>query len=240
MLVYLFLIITGLCIGSFLGVVISRAPKGHSVVHPRSYCIGCNNTLAWFDIIPVLSYVLLGGKCRRCKARIPVQNLVIEVSTAFVLVLLFYFYGPSLQLLKYFALSCILIAVSEIDRKHGIIPNKVLGWSLVLGVAIMLLQSTWHEAISAALAATVLMLGIRFLGSLLFRKPGMGMGDVKLVAVAGLYLGWHVFLGLYLAILIAGLVALLGLLTGKLQKGAHIAFAPFISLGMLPFILNVL
>ena len=230
----------GLAAGSFLNVVIARLPRQMSIVHPRSHCPVCSSRILWNDLIPIWSYLHLRGACRRCKVRIPVRYPLIELAAAVIFLFLFYQHGASTTFLRQALLMMTLIAAAEIDRLHGIVPNRLLLGSFIAGLPLVLSNdlASIRQCLLAASAAGVIMVGLRGLGQLFFSRPGMGMGDVKLAAVAGFYLGWPVFLGLYLAIIAAGMLSIAGLVSGHLKTGARCPFAPFIALGvlsMLPF-----
>ena len=229
----LFITVLGLCIGSFLNVLITRLPLRESVIGPRSRCFECQQTIAWYDLIPLASYAFLKGRCRQCNTRISLRYPSVESITAVCFMALYFRYGFTIEFVRYSILASTLLVAAEIDRMYRIIPNPLLAWSLTAGVLLTWMQDGmfFMEQLVSATAAGTALLAIRWLGLLLFNKPGMGMGDVKLAGVAGFYLEWDVFWGLYIAILLAGLFSIAGLLLGRLKRSSQVPFAPFLGLG---------
>lgn len=201
----------GLLIGSFLNVCIYRWPQDLSVVRPRSYCPACSHPIAWYDNVPLLSYALLHGRCRHCKAAIPVRYPVVELMTG---VLFFFFVwrlGPSLNALKFCLLSALLVGLTFADLEARILPDEftlggmaaglVLAWFVPVNddMAQMLLwifglrnSPHWASVGEAALGALVPGFFLWFGGWLYFKmrhREGLGLGDVKLVAMVGAFLG---------------------------------------------------
>ena len=233
LLTYVYVGLVGACIGSFLNVVIHRLPLQESVVRPRSRCPHCQHTIAWYHNVPVFSYLWLRGCCAFCQAPILWSYLLVEIGTALAFMGLFHVFGWSFALLRYSVLIALLIAAAEIDRKHGIIPNRLVAVGAVLGTVLLFLPGVGsiQSVVSAALASASLLLLLRWGSQRITGRPGMGMGDVKLVAIMGLYLGWGVFWGFYLAALLGGTLGLVGLLTGRLKRASRLPFAPFLAIG---------
>jgi leader peptidase (prepilin peptidase) / N-methyltransferase len=217
----------GLAIGSFLGVVASRVPLRRSVVRPGSACMSCEAPISWYDNVPVLSYVLLRGRCRRCGARIPPRDLAIELSTALLLVGCVLEFGVSLHAAAAGIGCAALVVATATDLERRIVPNWVV---LPAAVAVLALQTVAHPspvwAIGAAGAS-----GFFFLAAL--AKPGgMGMGDVKLALLIGAMLGRTTPVGVMLGLLFGLLPSIVlfarhGLGARKLK----IPFAPFLAAG---------
>ena len=223
----------GVCIGSFLNVVIHRLPRRESVIRPRSRCPQCGARLVWHHNVPVLSYLGLRGRCATCRAPIPRSYLLVEVGTAVTFIVLFHLFGWSWLLLRYATLAALLIAAAEIDRRHGIIPNRLVAVGSGLGLTLMLVINTndLGPYVLAAVACAGLLLLIRIGSSHLWGRPGLGLGDVKLVAMMGLYLGWSTLWIFYLAMVLGGTLGLVGLLTQRFQRTTLLPLAPFIALG---------
>lgn len=228
---YLYAGFLGACIGSFLGVVIHRLPRRESVVRPRSRCPHCRRALAWYHNVPVLGYLGLRGRCAFCRASIPPSYVLVEVGTALVFAGLLRVVGWSPLLVSYATLAALLIAAAEIDRRHGIIPNRLVGAGAGMALALMLATdaSALGTHLLAALAAGGLPLLVRAGSALVLGQPGMGMGDVKLVAMLGLFLSWTSLWVFYLAVVLGGTLGLVGLLTRRLPRGARLPFAPFVA-----------
>ena len=228
---YLYAGLLGACIGSFLNVVIHRLPHRESVVHPRSRCPHCRSPLAWYHNVPVLSYLGLRGRCAFCRASISPSYFLVEGGTALVFVGLLHVVGWSLPLLSHATLAALLIAAAEIDRRHGIIPNRLVAAGAGLGLVLLLATdvSVLVTHLLAALVSGGFLLLVRVASTYVLGKPGMGMGDVKLAAMLGLYLGWASLWVLYLAVVLGGTLGLVALLTKRLKRGARLPFAPFVA-----------
>jgi len=192
----------GAMLGSFLNVVIFRLPRGRSVVAGRSHCPRCDRTIAWYDNIPVLSWLLLRGRCRGCRWPIPVRYPLVELLTAGAAGVSVWVYGPSLQAAWIVAFLSLLIAITFIDWEHQIIPDPlslggtVLGW---IGAWVCLDIGVIDSVIGSLVGAGVI-LGIALLYKAARKVDGMGGGDVKLMAMIGAFLGWQmVFAVLFIA-----------------------------------------
>jgi leader peptidase (prepilin peptidase)/N-methyltransferase len=229
----------GLLVGSFLNVVIHRVPRKESVVRPRSRCPGCGTTLAERDNIPVVSYLLLRGRCRTCEEPISARYPLVEVLTGVAFATVGARFGVDWAVPAFLVLAAGLLAVSAIDLEHFLVPNRILLWTLALGVPLLVVAAAtdhrWVDLRSAAIGAAVgfgLLLVIN-----LINPRGMGMGDVKLAGVEGLFLGFlgigHVLLGLFLGFLLGAVGGLLLIATGLRSRRDHVPFAPFLSGGAL-------
>ena len=239
----------GLLIGSFLNVVIIRLPRNESIVRPRSHCIGCGELIRWYDNIPVLSYVVLRGKCRYCGTRFSARYAVVELLTGLL------FAGLAWKMLSggtdsistatlarlgvYLYLTAALVASTFIDLEHQIIPDEISISGCVLAPILSLLVPTLHGAVGRPEALGLSILGgltgaggiwlVGVLGKLIFRKEAMGFGDVKLMGMIGGLLGWK---GVGLTFLIGCVSgAIIGLLLLAITRSRYLPFAPYLSLG---------
>jgi leader peptidase (prepilin peptidase)/N-methyltransferase len=192
----------GALLGSFLNVVIYRLPRNRSVVAGRSQCPKCRKTVAWFDNIPVASWLALRGRCRQCGWKIPVRYPLVELLTAASAGFSVWFYGPSLQAAWIVAFLAIMIAITFIDWDHQIIPDPLsiggtaLGW---IG-AYLCLDIGLVESLVGSMVGAGLILAIAVLYKAARKVDGMGGGDVKLMAMIGAFLGWQmVFAVLFVA-----------------------------------------
>jgi len=192
----------GAVFGSFLNVVIHRLPRGLSVVGGRSQCPHCRETISWYDNVPLLSWLVLRGRCRRCAWKIPARYPAVELLTALAAVVAVASSGVTLTAAWVFAFMAIMIAITWIDWEHQIIPDPLslggtaLGW---IGAAVCL-DITLQESLLGALVGAGLILGIALLYKAARKVDGMGGGDVKLMAMIGAFLGWQmVFAVLFLA-----------------------------------------
>ena len=227
-------IVLGALIGSFLNVCIYRLPREESIVFPGSHCPRCNHPIRFYDNIPVVSYLWLGGRCRHCRHPISIQYPLVEGVTALFSMLLFLKYGPSVDYLFFFALVASLIVITGIDLHHQIIPDVIS----LPGIGVGLLGSLvlTHLSFLDALGGMVLGGGSLFMVATvyhwLFKREGMGGGDVKLLAMIGAFLGWKaVILTVVLSSFIGSVVGIaVMILKGKDFKYA-IPFGPFLALG---------
>jgi leader peptidase (prepilin peptidase) / N-methyltransferase len=219
--------VPGLAIGSFLGVVAARVPLRRSVVRPGSACMSCETPLRWYDNVPVLSYALLRGRCRRCGVRIPPRDLAIELATALLLAGCALAFGFTLKTAAAAIACAALVVVTATDLEQRIVPNRVV---LPAAAAVLTLQTAGHPSVEWALGA-VGAAGFLFLAALAY-PGGMGMGDVKLAFLIGALLGRTTPVGIMLGLLLA-LVPSVVLLArhGARARRLAIPFAPFLAAG---------
>jgi leader peptidase (prepilin peptidase)/N-methyltransferase len=227
-------IIFGALVGSFLNVCIVRLPKEESIITPGSHCPHCKKAIKFYDNVPLVSYLLLNGKCRYCKKTISFQYPLVEGITALSSLSLFMRFGPSLSYLIYFVFVAALIVITVIDLYHQIIPDVISLPGIGVGLLASLIFS--HIAFLDSLIGVILGGGSLFLVATLyqwfFKREGMGGGDVKLLAMIGAFLGWKaVILTILLSSLIGSIIGIIIMvLKGKDFKYA-IPFGPFLSLG---------
>lgn len=233
------LFVIGLPIGSFLNVVIWRLPRGESVILPSSHCPKCNAKIKPCDNIPIISYIVLGGKCRNCKEKIAIKYPVVEFITALSFCLAWFFGNRSLDFFLLFGIvySGIGIAITIIDIDHRIIPDELSIGGLVVGLALSPfvvgnISGLLWSAIGALVGATLIFL-IRVLGGIIFKKEAMGFGDVKLMAMIGAFVGWDgVLLTVFLASLFGAIGGIIAMIISKeTRKERLIPFGPFLILG---------
>lgn len=226
-LVFLF----GLIIGSFLNVCIYRIPRGESVVSPPSACPKCGKGIGLTDLIPILSYIFLKGRCRACGSRISARYPLIELLTGLLFLLMYDAAGSVPQLLNYLLLSSILMVVTFTDLEHHIIPNKVLACGAALQLAINFFT---HQIPYIDAAAGFLTGGLTLLLIAIISRGGMGGGDIKLAAVIGLFLGWQqVITAFFVASVIASAVSVTLIVLKRKTRKDHIPFGPFLAAGAL-------
>lgn len=219
--------VLGAVIGSFLNVVIRRLPRGESLLRPPSHCPACGAPVRWHDNVPVLGYLLLGGRCRACRERISPEYPLVEAGNAALYGLLAWRFGLTAALPVYMVLASALLALAVIDLHHRILPDRIT----LPGIAVGLLASATllPAGLVPALLGAALGGGLFLLIALLSRG-GMGGGDIKLIAMIGAFLGWQaVLLTTFLAAVVGGLVGLVLMLAfGKGRKYA-VPFGPFLS-----------
>ncbi len=224
----------GLCVGSFLNVVAHRLPRGESVVWPRSRCPGCGGRIAGRDNLPILSFVLLGGRCRMCGARISWQYPAVEAASGLLWLMSWLAFGPTVDGLAAAVFSSLLLVLAVIDAAHFLLPDRLTYVTLGLGLAASFGVS-WTTPLRSALAAAagaavlLLLIGVWYL---LRGVRGMGLGDVKMLAGAGAFLGlWGMWLALFLACLSGALLGLLLMARGRLGWGSRLPFGVFLAIG---------
>ncbi|MGH7364782.1 MAG: prepilin peptidase [Candidatus Rokuibacteriota bacterium] len=229
-----FCALCGFCVGSFLNVVIGRLPAGRSIVHPGSSCPRCGNPIAWYDNLPVLSYLLLRARCRSCREPISWRYPTVEILCAVFFVMAYVRFGLSLQLATALILLSALIAITGIDLDHQIIPDVLS----LPGIALGLLLSLGPGGIGLRDATLGVLVGggvfivIIAGSSLVLGQPGMGVGDVKLGAMLGAFLGWKLaLLSVLLSVLVGGPLAVSLLATGRKGRKDPLPFGPFLALG---------
>ncbi len=232
----------GLVAGSFLNVVIYRLPRSESVVTPRSHCPQCGTTVRWFDNIPLLSFVLLGGRCRACHTAISWQYPLVELITGSLAVALWLKFETGPALLYFFLLICPLVAISFIDLHHKIIPDllSLPGMTTGLITQLVLKGGSWQTLLSV-LGGILAGGGTLYLIGWLYEKTrhreGLGMGDVKLAAMFGAFFGWKaVFLILLLSSFIGSVIGLGFILIRRKGLQFEIPYGPFLSAGALLYL----
>ena len=227
-------IIFGAIMGSFLNVCSIRLPKEESIVAPGSHCPQCKEPIKFYDNIPLVSYLLLKGRCRYCHSPISIQYPLVEGITALGSLILFMKFGPSLSYLIYFAFVAALIVITVIDLYHQIIPDVISlpGIGVGLLASLIIPQITFLNSLLGVLLGGGSLFLVATLYQWLFKREGMGGGDVKLLAMIGAFLGWKaVILTILLGSLIGSITGIIIMVSkGKDFKYA-IPFGPFLSLG---------
>jgi len=216
-----------LALGSFVNVVAARVPLRRSVVQPRSACMACGSELAWYDNVPVLSYLLLRGRCRSCGVRISPLYPAVELATAGLVAACFVVFGLSGEAVVAAFFCAVLVAVTATDLTHRIVPNRIV---LPAAAVVLLAQTALYPSPEWAIGALGAA-GFLFAAALAY-PAGMGMGDVKLALLLGAMLGRLVAVGLMLGML-AALVPSAVLLArhGSAARKMGIPFAPFLAFG---------
>lgn len=237
-----FAFIFGLLFGSFLNVCIYRIPREKSIVWPPSFCPHCNAPIKWYDNIPVLSYLVLLGKCRHCKKPISIQYPIVELLTAALTWLCVWQFGLSLWTFVMIAAVYALIVLSVIDLELMIIPDRfslgLIVWGLLFAWANPNFSGVWwQKELASLLGASVGLFGvlaIALIGTWMFKKEAMGGGDVKLMGGVGALIGWQGVITTVVFASFFGLVYALFLMLFKGKKGGDaIPFGPFLSMGAL-------
>ncbi len=218
----------GASIGSFLNVCIDRLPAGGSLLYPASHCDGCQRQLSGIDLIPVLSFLWLRGKCRYCQMKIPSRVFWVELGTGLLLAFLYYSYGWGIKFVLLSFYCCLFIVIMVIDLEQGLILNIIVYPALVAAFVINIFFSQ-PTIINGLLGGAI---GFAFLAlPALVYRGGMGWGDVKMAALIGLVVGFpNVFAALLIAIVLGGLVAGVLLISHVKKRKEAIPFGPFLSI----------
>ena len=229
--------ILGAAIGSFLNVVIDRLPAGKSLAYPPSSCDACQRRLSWPDLFPVFSYLILRGRCRYCRAKIPQRVFWVELGTGLLVAFLFWHFIskpelPVAWLPLTIVYSSILIAIALIDLNHQLILNKIVYPVSIIALIVNLFVPdifSVHNFLFGLLGAAVGFL-ILFLPAIIIRK-GMGWGDVKMAGMIGLMVGFpNVIVAVFGGIILGGLVAIILLASRQKTRKEGIPFGPYLSL----------
>lgn len=221
--------IIGACLGSFLLVVGKRLPKNEDIIFSRSRCDNCHHILAWHDLVPIFSYVLLKGKCRYCHTKINPVNLLIELSMGLMFLLGYLYFTPSYLLYGYLILTCLMIVIFVSDFSYYIILDSPLIVSTLLFIIIKFIYFGLKEVLFSLASGIILftvMYLIKLIGDKLFKKESLGGGDIKLSFVIGFVLGFRLSL---LALILSSFLALpYSVASLKLQKNNEVPFGPFL------------
>lgn len=223
--------VLGAMLGSFLNVCILRWPAEQSVVSPRSRCPGCGQLIAWYDNVPIVSWLLLRGRCRRCGTGISIQYPLVELGTALIWGYMAWRFGLSAETLSGAVFGTILLGIAMTDAREYIIPDEFSLGGLVVGIALSFLGgfAAVLQALAGAATGFLLLWGLGVAGSKLAKKEAMGGGDIKMMAMVGAFVGWKgvfltVFLGAVTGTLVFGPLSLMG-------KEKLVPFGIFLAIG---------
>ena len=240
--VLIYSFIVGISIGSFINVVLWRLPRKESIISPRSYCPKCQNQINWKDNIPIISWIILDGKCRFCSQKISLRYPIIELVTGIAFILSTFshsFFFPNFPYIIHIISSWVLISICiplvVFDIKYLWLPNLIIYNGILIGLLQVFSYSIaykenlfFYNLISAFLGFFILYV-INFVGKIFISKNVIGKGDMKLMLMFGTWLGIKgILISLYISFLTSGLICLILISLKKLKKGALIPFAPFL------------
>ena len=227
-LVYVTLI--GAAIGSFINVLVARLPLGESPVRPRSRCPNCSTQISWYDNVPMVSWILLGGRCRSCRAPISLEYLLVEAATASIWLGMAWLYGPTWNALLGAILLSLVLTIALIDSRHYLIPDPISLGGLAAGLSCSLLPGSPTPLLSllGAAAGFGVLFGVGMLGEWMFKKPAMGGGDMKMMAMVGAFLGPA---GAMLTIFLGALVGTIVFAPVSLRTDREVPFGVFLAVG---------
>ena len=243
---FIFIIIIGALWGSFANVCIYRLPLDKGVVSGRSFCPKCKKKITWVDNIPIISFLLIQGKCRKCKKKISFQYPLVETISAFTFFIIYYLYGITTTTLLLIVLGLSFIIIFFIDLKHYIIPDSLTFPMMILGFIKSFdpnLNSLFPDYINSLIGG---LFGYGSIWSIIYfykvvrKKEGMGLGDAKLLAVIGFWFGW---ISIPFVIFISSVVALITVTPSLMNKSkklsSEIPFGPFIIIGCITYVIFV-
>ncbi|MCM8821212.1 MAG: prepilin peptidase [Candidatus Omnitrophica bacterium] len=241
--------LVGACFGSFANVCIYRMPRNKSIVFPGSFCPKCRHAIYWYDNIPILSYILLGGRCRYCKKNISSRYPIIEIITGVLTLLLFQKFwaaGYYCEFLFYFVFTLGLIIISGIDFETFLVPDIIVLPLIPLGLLGALLcenffipqsgsyiaLTRFFYSLSGVLTGAFLVLFLMIIGRIVWKKEAMGGGDLKLLAAIGAFLGWKgVFLSIFFGSILGTVISVALIYSKKKKWDDYVPFGPYLAIG---------
>ncbi|MEE9174910.1 MAG: prepilin peptidase [Thermodesulfobacteriota bacterium] len=260
---YILSFILGLIIGSFLNVCIYRLPREESIVYPGSHCTSCKKSISFYHNIPILSYIFLGGRCSHCNSKISFSYPLVEILSGLLFVATLWKFGMILDTLFYLLFISGLIVITFVDLKHMIIPNVITYPGILVGILYNALTTNWQNSLELVsnfsfgfqnffellnevpildslfgviLGGGILLL-IAYTYEIIRKRQGMGMGDVKLLALIGAFLGWQgVFFVIFLSSILGSIVGLSIIITRKGDLKYALSFGPFLSIAAIIYI----
>ena len=238
----------GLPIGSFLNVCIYRLPRSKSIVNPPSHCPKCEKKIGWYDNIPLISYILLRGKCRNCKVTISPRYFFVEFITGLMFLFLMMKFGLSFDFFIFAVFTCVLTIVTFIDFEHYLIPDVLVLPGIVLGLAVSIRNSllansnalffnfsyplsAFMNSLTGACLGFLSLFIVAVLGEMLFKKEAMGGGDLKLLAMMGAFLGWkNVLFTIFISSLVGSVIGITLIILKKKGKKEYMPYGPYLAL----------
>jgi leader peptidase (prepilin peptidase)/N-methyltransferase len=231
--------VIGLFFGSFLNVCIHRIPRDESIVFPSSRCPRCGGKIRPWDNIPVLSYLVLRGRCRSCKEKISIRYPLVETLSALIALAMLYRFGLTASFAIYYAWACVLLVITFIDLDFQIIPDRLSLGGICAGLVLVpWLPVSYPQALIGLGLGAGLLIAVIYGYYFLTRKEGMGGGDVKLLGMIGVFTGWQgVLFTIFIGSLMGCLVGIPWVLSQKKNMQAAIPFGPFLALGAFLYVL---
>ena len=229
-LIYAYTALVGATIGSFLNVCIYRWPAEQSVIRPRSRCPGCGNGIAWYDNIPILSWILLRGKCRHCATPISVQYPIIEAAVALIFVAAVALHGVSVEAVRAAAFLTILLGIAMTDAREMVIPDQFSLGGMVIGLLLAAIPGGFPllRAVLGAATGFILLWAVKLVAEKAFKKPALGVGDIHMMALVGAFLGVS---GTLLTILLGSLLGLVVGIPLTYARGGLTVLGTYLPLG---------
>ncbi|APH16274.1 type IV leader peptidase family protein [Clostridium sporogenes] len=223
-------LILGIIIGSFLNVCIYRIPKGESIIYPPSYCEKCGVNIQLYDLIPVISYMILRGKCRFCKSKISLRDPLIELITGILFLSMYYLCGLNLNFIKYIIFVSFIIIIGLIDLDTTDVYSKTTISAMIIGVICILIEKFYFGyGIKTYIYAVLLC--IVAIGTIIFTTKGMGSGDLDIYIVVSLFLGFKITaMTIFFSFVFGTLIGILLIVSKRKSRKDYIPFGPFIAM----------
>jgi leader peptidase (prepilin peptidase)/N-methyltransferase len=227
--------VLGLSVGSFLNVCIARLPRGESIFSPPSHCTACGQPIRWYDNVPILAYIWLRGRCRRCGARYSVMYPVVELLTGLMFAAAYAYYGLSVLLVSRLLFACAMIVLFVIDLRHRILPNVITLPGVVVGFVFSLFtEPGWVASLVGLVAGGGVLLAVSEAYLRIRGEEGLGMGDVKMLGMIGAFLGWKLMLfTLVLSSFLGSLVGVAMIVAKKGDLKYALPFGTFLAMAAL-------
>lgn len=226
---FVIIFITGLLIGSFLNVCIYRIPREESISYPPSHCTNCGTRIMWYDLIPVVSYIILGGKCRACKDRISIKYHMVELFTGVIFLCLYLSFGFSIEFFKYIVFVSLLIVIGIIDLNTTDVYLKTTITGIIFGIIFVVIGNYLGSGIMEYVYGALLGGGI--ISLIILVTNGMGWGDAEICLMSGIFLGLKLtVVMLFFSFIIGGISGVILILLKKKSRRDYIPFGPFISI----------
>ncbi|MBI4778591.1 prepilin peptidase [Candidatus Desantisbacteria bacterium] len=245
-LTYLLIFIIGTMLGSFFNVCIYRLPRGQGLLFPGSHCPACNAPIKPWENIPILSYILLKGRCSRCKEKISGRYILVEFICGLLYLGLFLRFGLGTDFFVFLFFVSVLVIITFIDFEHFLILDKITYPSMIIGLIACLIKKNLIDSMIGLLVGAGIIFLIVIVSAIILKminhpckdEGGMGFGDVKLAGVMGVFLGWKfVLVAMFLACLFGSIVGMVLILSGLKKRTDYIPFGPYLALGSLAVVL---
>ena len=260
---YILSFIFGSIIGSFLNVCIYRLPREESIAYPRSHCTSCDQSISFYNNIPILSYLFLNGKCSNCKSKISLRYPIVEILTGLLFLATVWSFGLTTQTLFYLIFLSSIVAITFIDLEHMIIPNVITYPGIIVGILYNALKTDWDnssESISkfsfgiqdffsllnelpilnslfGVILGAGILLVIAYSYEIIKKRQGMGMGDVKLLAMIGAFFGWEgVLFVIFLGSILGSVIGISIIIAKRGDLKYALPFGPFLSIAAVIYI----
>ena len=229
---YFFAFAFGAVVGSFLNVLIYRLPRRVSIVAPRSYCPNCNRPIRWYENIPVLSYIVLGGKCAGCRKRISLRYPIVEALTGIFFIYAFGHYDFPLEFLFITFFFCAMLTVAFIDFSFQVIPDVISMSGIAIGILYQIIMGDFMAGLIGMLFGGGLIFVIRIVGGKAYKKEVMGLGDVYLTAMIGAFVGFPFIIpAIFIAALVGAVLGIIFIISTHQTRESPIPFGPFLAFG---------